>query len=334
VQPTATPSPTGTSTATQQYPANIDFPIQVPYGQYSQAALANPNVQGIDINLNWNLVEPQEGQINFAPLDAEMAAWAQAGKKVVLVLRFANETGGTCTGGILPGWERGKIQTLCDTDLNSVVPDYFDPTFQADWKAFVGAIAAHVNQSPYRSAVIYVRAAVGLAGEGFFLHYGTAHFGQYKQQLTQWGYSPAAWAQWQENMMSYYASVFAPLTVIYPIVRLDPDPGTGKPVQQEVAQWAVQHGMGIGAQGLVPNYPTDYANIKEIASFARTSAPAAYIQFQTVSRVNGEVDIAGDIATACALHAHSIEWYERDILNPAYQADFQHWQSLVNSNAC
>ena len=54
-------------------------------------ALSNPTIGGVDINMAWSEVEPQQGVLNFAPLDAEMRDWAQAGKQFILIVRYANE---------------------------------------------------------------------------------------------------------------------------------------------------------------------------------------------------------------------------------------------------
>ena len=83
---------TAPKTATPAYAANIDFPYSTPYGSYSPQALTNSNVDGVDINLNWATVEPKAGVYNFAPLDSEMNAWGQVGKKFVFVIRYANES--------------------------------------------------------------------------------------------------------------------------------------------------------------------------------------------------------------------------------------------------
>ena len=254
----AIPSPTGTGQH-RATPANIDFAAGG-YGAYDPAALSNPSIGGVDINLAWSEWNRQQGKLNFAPLDAEMRDWAQAGKQFILIVRYANEVTTNGAGGCvlseqyLPTWEIARIPHFCDSDPDSIIPDYFNATFQADLQTFVQAIATHVSSSPYRNHLAYVRVGVGLAGEGFFLTYDQNGFDSAKARLVAWGYSPIAWKNWQEAMLTTFQKAFLYSTVIYPIVKLDTDPTTGDPVQMEVAYWAAAHGMGVGAQGLVPNY--------------------------------------------------------------------------------
>lgn len=323
--------------------ANIDFEPGG-YGTYNPAALSNPNIGGVDLNLNWSHVEPHQGVFNFAPLDKEIAAWAQAGKKIVLVVRYANEsdfTNGTNCNffQFLPLWEISRIQHFCDADRMTIIPDYFDPTFQSDVKAYVRAIADHFAQSPYRNHLAYVRVGVGLAGEGLYLmpcfsSYRGCSISDYqtdKNRLVAYGYSPTAWKNWQEKMMSYFKEIFSYTSVIYPIVQLDTDPATGEPVQMEVAYWAAANGMGVGQQGLVPHYPTNYAQIKIILPYIQSHYPNTYIQFSTVAPVNSSDEVLGDILTANQYGARSIEWYSNDATNAAYQQLFQQWHQMVEN---
>lgn len=322
---------------TNVYPANIDFEPISSYGTYNPAVLADPNIGAVDINMNWFSVEPQQGIFNFAPADTEAAAWARQGKKFTLIVRYINEAGDQhldCNGEqFLPSWEISRVQNFCDTDKGTIIPDYFDPTFKADLKAYVQAIADHFAQSPYRDSLAYVRVGVGLAGEGFYLmpcEEAPCDFATDKAQLVSWGYSPVAWKNWQEELMSYYQMAFSYATVIYPIVQLDTDPTTGLPVQMEVAYWAAANAMGVGEQGLVPSYPYNYAQIKTILASIQLRYPNTYIQFQTDGPVTSPGDVQGDIQTANQFGARSIEWFSNDAVNPSYQSPFQQWQQMVN----
>jgi len=115
--------------------------------------------------MNWVDVEPQQGVFNWAPADNEAAAWAAAGKRFTLIVKYINEgTSGTdCSSPqLIPSWEIARIPSFCDTDMGTLIPDYFDPTFTADLQAYVQAIARHFAASPYRNNLLYARIAVGL----------------------------------------------------------------------------------------------------------------------------------------------------------------------------
>lgn len=317
-------------TRSKLYPANIDFEPLESYGTFNPAALSNPNIKAVDVNMNWINVEPQQGIFNFGPADNEIAAWARQGKNFTLIIRYVDETGianGTDCNirQFLPSWEIMRIQHFCDTDRRTIIPDYFGPTFEGDLKAYVKAIADHFAQSPYKNDLLYVRIGLGLGGEGFPL----TPAGDYaidKLQLENWGYTPGAWAAWQKALLTYYKSVFPYTTIIYPVNGLDTDQATGKPVQDEVAEWAAAQGMGIGQQGLRPqsNYP--------LFRSLRSEYPQMYIQFQTVLAINGgKNEVQGDIQAAHRNGAQFIEWYSQDTANPSFQPLFAQWQQMVDS---
>jgi len=306
------------------YLANIDFEPINSYGTYNPAALTNPNIGAIDINMNWVKVEPQQGVFNWEPVDNEIAAWAGQGKKFTLIVRYIEE-GNSATDcshqQFLPAWEIERIQNFCDNGI--LMPDYFDPTFIGDLKAYVQAIAQHVAQNPYKHNLLYVRIGVGVGGEGFPL---IVH-GNYpwnKNQLIADGYSPQNWAIWQKAMLSFYKSIFPYTTVIYPVNGQDTDPTTGQPVQVENANWAAMNGFGVGQQGLRPG------TISPLFQLLRLHYPKLYIQYQTVSAVGSYRGVHADIQAADKNGAQFIEWYSGDAVNQAYQSLFARWQQMVN----
>lgn len=329
--------PVEQSASIRSYIANIDYE-SAGYGTYNSNALNSPNIGAVDVNLNWFRVEPKQGTFNFAPADKEIATWAQHGKKFTLIIRYVNESGNTtlpnCSGPqYLPSWEIPRILHFCDSDKGIIIPDYFDPTFKADIKAYIKVIADHFAISLYKDDLLYVRIGVGLAGEGFPLvpcKTGCDYQAD-RDQLVAWGYSPLAWKAWQEEMMSYFKSTFTYSTIIYPINQLETDPTTEQPVQMEVAYWAAAQGMGVGQEGLAPGYPKNYAEIKTILSYIQSHYSSTYIQFQTVALVRGLNEVQGDIDTARQYNARSIEWYANDAADPSYQSQFQQWQQIINN---
>lgn len=347
-------TPGATATISGSYPANVEFdnPGTYPYGGYNPASLSNSNVGGVVINFSWGAVEPQQGVFNFAPADNEIAAWVHAGKKVVFQVRFLKQggvasvpnCGAANQGDDLPVWEVNRIPHLCQSFRGMIIPNYFSPTFQADAKAFVSAVAQHYSNSPYRSSIVYVRVATGTGGEQNLLQgcRSPSCRSEYQadvQQLMSWGYSPAALITYDENMLSFDKSVFNYTTVMYAlggpipqVGKLNINPETGNPVWMDVAEWAAANGMGVGQMGLNPS--PSYASgggLSTIISNILAKYPNTYIHFQTVDRVTSAADVQADITTATNLHARTIEWYEQDINNPSYQSLLQQWQQTVNS---
>ena len=233
--PSAAALSTMASPQESSFPANIEYD-PAGYGTYNQAALTNPNIGAVDINLNWYLVEPQPGVFNFGPADQEIAAWVKQGKKVTLELRFQHETNvpaaDCASDGWLPLWEAASIPTVCERRSDTtglIIPDYFDHVFLADWRKYVAAVASHYANSPYKDDVTYARVALGLGAESFPLEPCYNHVAQgcdaasYKaaiQKLQTWGYTASSWLRWQESLLSYYKSEFAYTTVIYPINQM------------------------------------------------------------------------------------------------------------------
>jgi hypothetical protein len=322
-------APRQNASGSSSFPANIDYEGIANYGNYNPAALTDPNIGAVDISMNWSQVEPEQGVFNWGPADKVMAAWSAKGKKFTLIIRYISEdkiqSGCSSTQQFLPQWETARIKTFCDSDLGILIPDYFDPTFIADLKAYAQAIANHIAVSPYKNNLLYVRAAVGMGGEGFPYFRQGDYLTEDEPKLESFGYTPTTWAVWQREMMSAYQQAFSSTTVIYPVNGLDIDPTTGEPVQVENARWAAARGMGIGQQGLAPS--TNYPLFQQL----RAKYPKIYIQFQTNWSVGNTAGIQGDAQAAKKNGAQFIEWYTTDAVNSANQPVFAQWQQYTES---
>jgi hypothetical protein len=322
--------------------ANVDYAAGG-YGQYDPAALSSPWVQAVDINLDWRYVETSQGTFDWAPLDHEATAWANAGKHVVLVVRATNETGGGCSAGptqYLPGWEItalhnavGSAGTFCDKGFDSLVPDWFSSTFESDFQGFISALGAHVAAQPYYSSISYVRVGVGLGGEGFYLMPNqNGYAGDKSWMVANWHYSPQAWANFQESTLAAAHAAFpAPVQVIYPIDAQD-NLSPGYPVDLAVAQWALNEGgIGIGAECLKPGGMGNYADFPTIEGWIRDSHPNTYIQFQTCGPTGDVSEEQGIITAAEDYGAKSIEWYESTIVSPPSESAMSAYQTWANN---
>jgi hypothetical protein len=319
--------------------ANVDYDAFGGYGQYDPAALHDSWVQGVDINMDWSSVEASPGSFNWGPLDSTAAAWANAGKRVVLVVRAANETGGGCSaqpGQFLPGWEitalhnaLGNIGTFCDKTLDSLVPDWFSATFQSNFQAFISALGAHVSSQSWYSSISYVRIGVGLGGESFYLFPQNGYNADKSWMEANWGYTPQAWANFQETMLTAYHAAFpSPVQVIYPLDELD-NIAPNDPGDVAVAEWATNNGMGVGEECLPPGGLNSAFN--PVLGWVRENHPGAYIQFQTCGGTPTASDEESIIQAAEGYGAKSIEWYEGTIVSPPSEADMSAYESWANS---
>jgi hypothetical protein len=331
------------------YPANVDYAAGG-YGAYNSKVLSEPWVQGVDINIDWSTVQPKESlkSINWGPLNKTALKWAKAGKHIIIVVRFANETNGvkgaTCqkpyTGQILPGWEATRVPTFCDKDMNTLIPDYFNPTFQSDWLAFVDALGSHLANASYKSSISYVRLGVGLGGESFLLMPngtgGQKDEAADKRAITAaWHYTPQKWQNWQKAMLTAYrAAIPARIPVIYAIAVQDTY--EGHPIDYNVALWAMQHGgFGIGQECLGPTgfgSGDGYADFNNIDNDLITKYPATYLQFQGCGQVTRASEERSIISLAEKYHARSYEWYESTLVppGPPSSSDMTAYQTWVN----
>lgn len=314
---------------TVRYPANVEYNGRdMKYGQYQTASLTNPNITGVDVIMNWNDVEPEQGVFNWGPADKEIADWSNQGKKFVVVVRYTHKLNLTTCDRYkqwMPVWEQNRIPTLCST--GEIVPDYYDATFQSDLTAYVRAIAEHIAASPYASHFAYIRIGLGFAGEGYpCLGCDSKAW----DTLTDWGYTPHSWALWQEQMLTKYRQAIRPylsVPIIYAMGNNTNDPVTNQPIAQEVAYWAAPKGYGVGSEGLHSRLSGTAINVMK---YVHANYPGDYIQFQTVTYVNGTSDLDGDIAIAHSVGAKTIEWYGKDTVQSAYQSYFKEWQQTIN----
>jgi hypothetical protein len=337
--------------------ANVDY-ASGGYGAYNPAALREPWVQAVVINLDWSAVETAPGFYDWGPLDSTATAWASKGKHVVLVVRAANEVGGGCSAGpgqFLPGWEitalhdaLGGIGSYCDRQVDSLVPDWFSSTFQSNFQGFVRALGAHVSGQPYYSSISYVRIGDGLGGEGFYLmpdNVGSGcsnppssscqqDFSTGKAWMVKnWHYTPQAWENFQETMLAAYDAAFpSSVPLIYAIAKQDTAPD-GNPVDYNVAEWATTKysNIGIGQECLGPGGLGNYADFGTIDTLVRDNNPNAYIEFQTCGQTTTASDEQDIIKAAEGYGAKSIEWYENTIVSPPSESDMTAYQTWANS---
>jgi hypothetical protein len=323
--------------------ANIDYADEG-YGRYDPSALTDPWIQGVVISMSWRWAETRRGVYDWAPLDKEATAWADAGKHVVLAVDFSNSTGGECSAGSgqsLPTWEIARIPTYCDSDMDVLIPDWFNPTFQSDAKAFVAALAQHVQAQPYYDAISYVRISVGMGstafavmpdGGGGALGHAQEDYGADMAWMERhWGYTPQKWEAFQETMLAAYSDDFpAPVSVIYPVAKQDINPATGNPVDVDVAEWGAPRHIGIGSEGMLPGGfggGQGYADLNTIIAWMHQHYPGNYIQVQSANPPMDASQVAQSVSTAERYGIDSIEWYQQEAVNGTFKPAMDGYQT-------
>jgi hypothetical protein len=362
------------------------------YGIYNPAPLNNPDVGTMVIPLNWSDIEPAAGVYDFTRADAEVQAALDQGKKIALDLRF--QGGGVLSGStsnclwnfghaqLMPLWaanQLGAANSFCSHGTALTIPKYWSAQFLTLWSSFVAQVATHY--APDSADIAYVRAPLGLGDDAIPItgpDGKTTAFDMH--HLMSWGFNPQLWEAWQEDMLSAYQQAFsyAPW-VLYsinkqpmnnrcndalPVITLNPGlptfapreiACTGRPVEVDVAEWAVNHGFGLSQDTLNPSWVWRDPNksnppaghINTILNYAQNHSPRPLIALQTFladsywcnlgvptglppCSVNHSavLNAVQDISYARSHGATTIEWYEDDLVNPLLQPVVSLWRQL------
>jgi hypothetical protein len=354
------------------------------YGDYSPAALANPEVATFVVQLDWSDVQPSPGVFDFGPADDEVRAAISQGKRVALVLRFQagsvlSGTGTLCgyTTEFLPSWvvdRLGNSDSFCSHGATLTIPKYWGAAFVQLWKSFVDQAAAHF--APYAADIAYVRAPVGLGDEAVALTGPNSKpIKADVRHLVKWEYNPQLWEAWQEDMLSYYRQDFSyapwvlytinkqdvnsqcsgPVQISIPTFQPRTVPCTGKPVEVDVAEWAVDQGFGLAQNSLDGSWiwsnpakdDPPAGDVNTIFKYALRHTPHPFIELQTAqaqsswcnlavvkglphcgANRNAFVDAEDDVSYARSHGVSAIEWYEADLNDPNLQPVIDLWRQL------
>jgi hypothetical protein len=130
-------------------------------GQDQPNNAANPALLGATLEYTWAQLEPQEGNILFSLIDADILPWANQAKRVILriftasnpvrnsVAHFAN----TCTQAT-PQWVfNAGAPSVMGAD-GSVYPVYWNDVYYAKYAGFIAALAQRYDTSPAIGGVV------------------------------------------------------------------------------------------------------------------------------------------------------------------------------------
>jgi hypothetical protein len=258
-----------------------------------------------------------------------------------------------------------------------IIPEYWNEKFIRLWMSFVDQVAAHF--APEASDIATVLAPVGLSDEA------TAITGpdskpikEDVRHLQNWGYSPPLWEAWQEDMLAYYQDLFSsssysstPPWVLYSVDQQDKCTGvaqepippfpprtvncTGKGVEVDVAEWAVDHGFGLAQNSLDPSWiwrdpdqsDPPPGDVNTIFDDALNVTPRPFIELQPFqalstwcnlavasgnpkcgSNPNAFVSVEEDVSYARSHGISAIDWYEADLVNPKLAPAIDLWRQL------
>ncbi|HLG97674.1 MAG TPA: IPT/TIG domain-containing protein [Bryobacteraceae bacterium] len=135
-------------------------------------ALSVAGVDGLTLLLGWASLEPSRGSFSWTELDQWMSTAVQSNKKVALAIRAGQDTpcwlfqAPACGAGyskpyagatplsFLVSPREGVGQSTCNPET---IAAPWDPVFQSEWAALLGAVAAHLKSAGEYQALTSVR---------------------------------------------------------------------------------------------------------------------------------------------------------------------------------
>jgi hypothetical protein len=257
---TVSPTPTTTTTTSQ----NTGFKgVYVFNGNNTSTFSDNPNIAGTYLGYYWSQLEPQQGQYNWSLIDNDMKPWVANGKSVILRVSTSGQYKWQPpnSGNGTPQWVYDQgVSSVTETD-HSVIPQYWNPTFQQDLKSFVQAFASRYDGNAHISTV---EIGVGMGGE---TKPDTLNNG--KSRMTQWqaiGYTNAVWWNTIQQIITTYTSSFhkTPLALMPDASFIGKEKGYS---ENMVLDFAISHNLWLQDNGLVANrtLPDQWKKVPVIA---------------------------------------------------------------------
>jgi hypothetical protein len=133
-------------TGTPIWAVQIDFtkPHDVPWTPADFATIAHSGINRVEINLDWNDLEPKKGQYDFHLLDSDLAGAAQAGIKLIPIFwesEWAEQQG------------KNPAQWVTARDLSSdgktaQQPPWWDPASRQAYFDYMAHTIDHAKTSP------------------------------------------------------------------------------------------------------------------------------------------------------------------------------------------
>ena len=311
--------------------------------------MSNPVVSGGNIALEWGMVDQgplSNPQYDWTAVDASIAPWTAAGKKVNLIV-WANSdsTNATCTNGAnnttgncaIPAyvWQAlgSSNYVMCSTQYgNQQIPNYLDrANFQLPYQQFMAAVIQKYGSS---SAIGYIRFGLGHGGETYPVTgwNGTTACGK---AFSTWGITVTTWETYLAGMLNFESTLHSGKQLM---VGVTPMGAPTTVVPNYVAPLAVPLNVGFGSQGLeqsdITNYPNCTANWCNLFAQYAGQAPLelqTYLQ-SCPDRSCTTGSLVDLVPFAVANHATVLEIYYQDWLlafDPSYPGYSQYGASYA-----
>lgn len=250
---TVSPTPTTQNTPTTTTQKTGFQGVYVFNGNNASTFSDNPNIAGTYLGYYWSDLEPQQGQYNWSQIDNDMKPWVDNGKSVILRVSTSGQYKWQPprSGMGTPQWVYDQgVSSVTETD-HSVIPQYWNPTFQSNLNTFVQAFASRYDGNAHIAAI---EIGVGMGGE---TKPDTLNNG--KSRMTQWqaiGYTNAVWWNTIQQIITIYTSAFhkTPLALLPDASFIGKDKGYSESMVLDYAVahniWLQDDGLAVGSKAL------------------------------------------------------------------------------------
>ena len=262
----------------------------------------DPDFCGASIVVVWSDVETSKGGTPaWSVIDSLIAPYARPGLRVNLLLSDASEE--CCTNTETPTWiftQEGVTQVMCPGQ--PPYPNWLDPTFEKDYKAFIDAMIAHYSSGggdQYASSIGYMRFGIGAGVEAYPGHLEGATttpqpcLDAWKQATPAFSYS--AWLQYTlgivHNLAQQTTDKQLMISLNYVSMYDASNPNDAYSYADAVADVAAPLGIAMGVQNLGISFngvPVAGANVAPTACNQMAQSEDIY-WCQVYMRHNGVV---------------------------------------------
>ncbi len=220
----------------------------------------DPDFCGASIVVVWSDVETSKGIYKWSAIDSLIAPYARPGLHVNLLLSDASEE--CCTNTETPTWiftQEGVGQVSCPNQ--PPYPNWLDPTFEQDYKAFIDAMVAHYSSGggdQYASSIGYMRFGIGAGVEAYPGHLEGANTTP-QPCLDAWkaatpAFSYTAWLQYTlgivHNLAQQTTDKQLMVSLNYVSMYDSSNPNDAYSYADAVADVAAPLGIAMGVQNL------------------------------------------------------------------------------------
>jgi PKD repeat protein len=124
------------------------YSLSIPNKPVAAGVLSDPNVDGVALRPTWDAIETGNGVYNWSYLDSQIAAAAQAGKKVAISVSAGVNTPAWVYASGVPSF------SFVRNGVAGTIPVPYNPTYLAEWTQFVQALGARYGNNPAVTRVL------------------------------------------------------------------------------------------------------------------------------------------------------------------------------------